>query len=289
MFEFFGQCMALAMRTQYLLNLNISPIIWKRITGDVVRWSDVSDFDVMAYELIEGNQDQSSQNRIKPLKEREIDWEEMKLRQQKCKDPNLHKIFSKFVQTKDIDDFIDQYRKHWTNKFIEECDAIRRGIITLIPLRTLGIFSWHEIRHKVCGAYEVNIPELKRIARYDSGYSAESKPVKVFWKVFEDMFSEQDRADFLTFVYGQNRLPDNMDILEYKFKISRRGTSGDVERALPISHTCYFQIELPEYPTADVCYRQLKIAIQCREIDLDGNASMSGVQTTVSDDESSDE
>eukprot|EP00954_Amorphochlora_amoebiformis_P016246 1273195-Amorphochlora_amoeboformis.AAC.1 len=92
------------------------------------------------------------------------------------------------------------------------------------------------------------------------------------------------RQKFLQFVWGRSRLPnDDQDWTQnlrvasqiepriisitdlfpriIAFQISKcYNNNGD--GALPLSHTCFFQIELPMYSTEDIMYKNLKLAVE---------------------------
>ena len=76
--------------------------------------------------------------------------------------------------------------------------------------------------------------------------------VRRFWRAFRTM-SDADRSLFIRFAWGRARLP-RAEHWTAPFKITRRG-GGDNQ--LPIAHTCFFQIELPEYSTDDIARSRL--------------------------------
>jgi len=52
MFEFLGQLFGLAIRTKLLLPLNFPPIIWKKLTGEVVTRRDVEMIDTLSFNIL---------------------------------------------------------------------------------------------------------------------------------------------------------------------------------------------------------------------------------------------
>jgi hypothetical protein len=94
--------------------------------------------------------------------------------------------------------------------------------------------------------------------------------VKQFWKVFATL-SEEERSLYLKFVWGRARLPVNLEGLSRKHSIEYyRGRPRD---SLPISHTCFFRIDLPDYSSEEVLRQRLLYAIQyCGDIDADRGA-----------------
>lgn len=81
--------------------------------------------------------------------------------------------------------------------------------------------------------------------------------------------SAVERSAFLRFVYGRSRLPSNTSVLSEKLRISRL-PKPDPDNWLPVSHTCFFSIELPAYSSYDVMREKLLYAItSCITIDGD--------------------
>jgi len=80
------------------------------------------------------------------------------------------------------------------------------------------------------------------------------------------------KKKFLRFICGREKLPP---VLTSNFVIQEFQTFGDeeyVDNYLPVSHTCSFALELPEYSTKEILREKLLYAITyCRNIDLDGD------------------
>ena len=93
---------------------------------------------------------------------------------------------------------------------------------------------------------------------YDGGRDwNESHPsVALFWTCLEEM-SEGERSKFIRFAWGRNRLPRAAD-WKRPFKLTQRRGGDD---ALPVAHTCFFQLELPAYASLERCKQALDICI----------------------------
>jgi E3 ubiquitin-protein ligase HERC2 len=83
-------------------------------------------------------------------------------------------------------------------------------------------------------------------------------------------FSAEERSMYLRFVWGRSRLPLTSKDFNMKHRIEiLHHNNPDV--ALPVSHTCFFSIELPKYSTYELLRDKLKYAIiNCQAIDADG-------------------
>jgi hypothetical protein len=90
------------------------------------------------------------------------------------------------------------------------------------------------------------------------------------WEILEEMEPE-DQAAFLKFTWGRTRLPLSSESFTQPMKLTKRSTGGI--NAFPISHTCFFEIELPEYTSKEIMLERIMVAIiHCTTIDGDGNA-----------------
>ena len=63
----------------------------------------------------------------------------------------------------------------------------------------------------------------------------------------------------MRFVWGRSRLPLKGRSWPQTFKIQR--ASGVSDTHLPVTHTCFFSIELPEYSSEEVMREKLLAAI----------------------------
>merc|ERR1712228_462471 len=113
--------------------------------------------------------------------------------------------------------------------------AIRRGMATVIPVNLLHLWTWRNLRDRVCGRAEVDIDQLRRHTVY-KGWDESAQGVKDMWEVLEG-FTQEQRQAFLRFVWGRTTLPQGEDDWAQPFKVESWGRT-DVK--LPISHTCYF-------------------------------------------------
>jgi hypothetical protein len=119
--------------------------------------------------------------------------------------------------------------------------AIRKGLGEVVPLRMLMLFSALQLEELVCGSPTFDI-DLWKSNTETSGLSAST--VTLFWKVMASL-PQKDQAGFVRFAWGRSRLPPAKE-----FHVKMRLTSGG-RATLPVSHTCFFSVELPEYKTEE--------------------------------------
>jgi hypothetical protein len=80
---------------------------------------------------------------------------------------------------------------------------------------------------------------------------------------------------FLRFAWGRSRLPP-AEKFDQKLKIARLATSKP-DSSLPQSHTCFFDLEVPEYSSYEILRSKLLYAITfCVAMDSDFNVRNAG-------------
>lgn len=98
--------------------------------------------------------------------------------------------------------------------------------------------------------------------RSNNKYYSEDHPViRSFWKALRELTTEQ-RKNFIRFAWGRSRLPRGKWPLQsngqqVKFTIVPR---RNVHTGIPLAHTCFFLIELPEYQDFKELKRMLLLA-----------------------------
>jgi len=162
---------------------------------------------------------------------------------------------------------------------VQQLTALKKGLNTVVPNYLLALFSHFDLELCVCGNPEISVDSLRKHAVY-RGCSASSQIVKWFWKAL-DSFSSEQRQMFLRFVWGRSRLPLSDSDWNMPFSINQLKASED---KLPISHTCFFSVDLPMYTS----YEQLRekilyAAYNCTAIDVDFNVNASSMALAMDD------
>jgi len=122
---------------------------------------------------------------------------------------------------------------------------------------------------RATGEKTIETARLKSITTFNVG--SDNPIVERFWRVFERM-TQEERSAYLKFVWGRNRLPVTLTNLSYKHEV--RLFSNLSNEGFPQAHTCFFQLDIPDYQEDDICYKRLcEAAFLCGEIDTDGAAT----------------
>ncbi|KAJ5762426.1 uncharacterized protein N7511_005808 [Penicillium nucicola] len=144
----------------------------------------------------------------------------------------------------------------------EQLDNFLKGFHEIIPRDLISIFNEQELELLISGLPEIEVDEWKNNTEYHN-YSASSSQIQWFWRAVRS-FDKEERAKLLQFVTGTSKVPLNgFKELEgmngvSKFNIHR--DYGNKER-LPSSHTCFNQLDLPEYESYEDLRQRLYTAM----------------------------
>ena len=136
------------------------------------------------------------------------------------------------------------------------------GFYEVIPRHDITCFTEQEMELVICGMPDIDVEDLRVSTDY-SGYSASSPQIRWFWECVAAM-TKQDRANLLMFATGASKVPHggfaNLETSgnRQRFTIYKVDTSAEL---LPLAHTCFNRIDLPEYPSAEVLREKLMLAI----------------------------
>ena len=269
LFTFLGKLMGTAIRTQNNLNLSLPPIFWKKLLREPVSVKELRGMDVCSVQILEILQNPEANG---------LTAETFGL----AYDENFttHDSSGKIVEVvqggKNIPVTFENCREYSQlviKKRLEEnpaaYDRIREGMSATMPLDYLNLLSFRQLETLVCGATDVNVPILKENTDYD-GCGPTDEHIIFFWEVLNE-FTAKERSLYLKFVWGRSRLPSGKNWRH--MKITRLKPSGPVNNYMPVTHTCFFTIDLPPYTSKAALHQKLLYAItHCTAIDLDGSA-----------------
>eukprot|EP00415_Alexandrium_ostenfeldii_P001125 UN1125 len=134
--------------------------------------------------------------------------------------------------------------------------VVRNGLREVALMSSWALWPWQSLEERVVGVTHIDIALLRKKTVYE-GYDREHVIVQRFWESMGS-FTQDDLRSFLHFVWGRSRLPpEASDKWGAGFKISRASRTD----MLPLAHTCFFQLELPEYDTLEIMKERLLFAI----------------------------
>jgi len=276
MYEFLGKFMGLAMRTGNLLDLDLPSIVWKPLVYQQVEPDDVRAVDILSFKVLEQLKSLTGGGSIaKEYFSQLVDYKFEIIGSDQQTYPLVAGGRNLQVTWDNKDRFMEQYEKFRLNEFADQCAAMRRGLTAVIPENALSLLTWQELELLVCGRPTIDVDLWERNTRYE-GCSANDRHVKLFWEMVRTRLNDAERAALLRFVWGRSRLPLRSEDFESQFKIASHYPSASNEAKaqdyLPVSHTCFFQLDLPRYNSLDVMHKKMLFAItHC--VSTDGDAS----------------
>ncbi|KAI8992586.1 hypothetical protein BDB01DRAFT_738685 [Pilobolus umbonatus] len=137
----------------------------------------------------------------------------------------------------------------------DQVNAFKQGFYEIIPDQLIQIFNEQELELLISGLPDIDIDEWKANTVYE-GYTLSSPQIQWFWRAVRS-FDHEERAKLLQFSTGTSKVPlEGFGQLQgsngvQKFQIHKE--FGDTNR-LPSAHTCFNQIDLPQYS----CYEDLR-------------------------------
>ncbi|PON85715.1 Coatomer beta subunit [Trema orientale] len=159
--------------------------------------------------------------------------------------------------------YVDLVAEHrLTTAIRPQINAFLEGFTELIPRELISIFNDKELELLISGLPDIDLDDMRANTEY-SGYSAATPVIQWFWEVAQG-FSKEDKARLLQFVTGTSKVPlEGFSALQgisgsQKFQIHKAYGSPD---HLPSAHTCFNQLDLPEYPSKQHLEERLLLAI----------------------------
>ncbi|XVF33865.1 hypothetical protein REPUB_Repub18cG0008600 [Reevesia pubescens] len=160
-------------------------------------------------------------------------------------------------------EYVDLVADHiLTNAIRPQISSFLEGFNELVPRELISIFNDKELELLISGLPEIELDDLNANTEY-TGYTAASPVIQWFWEVVK-AFNKEDMARLLQFVTGTSKVPlEGFKALQgisgpQRFQIHK--AYGAPER-LPSAHTCFNQLDLPEYSSKEQIQERLLLAI----------------------------
>ncbi|KAK4518814.1 ribosomal RNA biogenesis protein rrp5 [Mucor velutinosus] len=135
-----------------------------------------------------------------------------------------------------------------TTAIKDQINAFVQGFHDVIPAPLIQIFNEQELELLISGLPDIDIDDWKNNTQYE-GYDASSPPVQWFWRAVRS-FDQEERAKLLQFATGTSKVPlEGFSQLQGSSGVQKFQIHKDFggENRLPSAHTCFNQIDLPQY------------------------------------------
>ncbi|KAL2147000.1 hypothetical protein VTI28DRAFT_1296 [Corynascus sepedonium] len=257
-FKFIGRIIGKALYEGRLLDCYFSRAVYKRILGKPVSVKDMESFDPDYYKsLVWMLENDITDIIVETFSVEDDEFGVTKVvdliengRNIPVTEENKHEYVRLIVEHKLLTSVKDQM------------ENFLKGFHDIIPEDLIAIFTEQELELLISGLPDIDVDDWKSNTEYQN-YTAASQQIQWFWRAVRS-FDKEERAKLLQFVTGTSKVPLNgFKELEgmngvNRFNIHR--DYGNKER-LPSSHTCFNQLDLPEYESYDILRSQLLKAI----------------------------
>lgn len=145
----------------------------------------------------------------------------------------------------------------------EQTESLVRGFYEVVDPRLVSVFDARELELVIAGTAEIDLTDWRQNTEYRGGYHDQHPVVMWFWQAIE-RFTNEQRLRLLQFVTGTSSIPfEGFSALRgsigpRKFCIEKWGKPN----SLPRAHTCFNRLDLPPYPTSEVLYEKLLLAVE---------------------------
>ncbi|CAO1604362.1 E3 ubiquitin-protein ligase tom1 [Xanthoria calcicola] len=257
-FKFIGRIIGKALYEGRALDCHFSRAVYKRILGKSVSIKDMETLDLDYYKSLLWMLENDITDVITETFSMETDafgvTEIIDLvengRNIPVTEENKHEYAQRVVE----------YRL--TGSVQTQLEKFLGGFHDVVPPELIAIFNEQELELLISGLPDIDIDDWKNNTEYHN-YSASSSQIQWFWRAVRS-FDKEERAKLLQFVTGTSKVPLNgFRELEgmngfSRFNIHR--AYGNKDR-LPSSHTCFNQLDLPEYDSYEQLRQQVYTAM----------------------------
>ncbi|XP_006474874.1 E3 ubiquitin-protein ligase UPL1 isoform X2 [Citrus sinensis] len=264
-FKFVGRVVAKALFDGQLLDVHFTRSFYKHMLGVKVTYHDIEAVDPDYYKNLKWMLENDVSD-IPDLtfsmdadEEKHILYEKTEVTDYELK-PGGRNIR---VTEETKHEYVDLVADHiLTNAIRPQITSFLEGFGELVPRELISIFNDKELELLISGLPEIDLDDLRANTEY-TGYTAASTVVQWFWEVAK-AFNKEDMARLLQFVTGTSKVPlEGFKALQgisgpQKFQIHK--AYGAPER-LPSAHTCFNQLDLPEYSSKEQLQERLLLAI----------------------------
>ncbi|PON94002.1 Coatomer beta subunit [Trema orientale] len=264
-FKFVGRVVAKALFDGQLLDVYFTRSFYKHILGVKVTYHDIEAVDPDYYKNLKWMLENDVSDILDLTfsmdadEEKHILYEKNQVTDYELK-PGGRNIR---VTEETKHEYVDLVADHiLTNAIRPQINAFLEGFTELVPRELISIFNDKELELLISGLPEIDLDDLKANTEY-TGYTAASSVVQWFWEVVKG-FNKEDMARLLQFVTGTSKVPlEGFKALQgisgpQRFQIHKAYGAPD---RLPSAHTCFNQLDLPEYTSKDQLHERLLLAI----------------------------
>ncbi|KAJ1337926.1 E3 ubiquitin-protein ligase HUWE1 [Microdochium nivale] len=257
-FKFIGRVIGKALYEGRVLDCYFSRAVYKRILGKQVSVKDMESFDPDYYKSLVWMLENDITDII--TETFSVETDEFGVTRVEDLRENGRNIP---VTEENKQDYVRLVVEHkLLSSVSEQMEQFLKGFHEIIPADLISIFNEQELELLISGLPDIDVDDWKGNTEYHN-YSPSSQQIQWFWRALRS-FDKEELAKLLQFVTGTSKVPLNgFKELEGMNGINRFNIHRDYgnKDRLPSSHTCFNQLDLPEYDSYDMLRGQLLKAI----------------------------
>eukprot|EP00930_Biecheleria_cincta_P039309 TRINITY_DN27031_c0_g1_i1.p1 TRINITY_DN27031_c0_g1~~TRINITY_DN27031_c0_g1_i1.p1 ORF type:complete len:3944 (-),score=741.61 TRINITY_DN27031_c0_g1_i1:404-12178(-) len=259
MLRFLGRLMGVCLLRGDVLPLHLSQVSWKLMAGESLEVKDLEAMDVNAARTVEMMRDLAAfgidqDSFSASLGDMKFTYEDSAQRQR----PLLPGGESRAVTFESASEYAQLLLNCRLNESQAQIKVLKEGMLEVVDASCIGLWPWQLLEQRVVGVAEIDVALLRRKTIYE-GFDESEPIIGHFWSIMEKL-DQEDLTKFIRFVWGRSRLPpETSSKWGSGFKLA---ASGESAASLPLAHTCFFQMDLPRYPNAQVMKDKILLAIR---------------------------
>eukprot|EP01012_Entosiphon_sulcatum_P054118 TRINITY_DN7464_c0_g1_i1.p1 TRINITY_DN7464_c0_g1~~TRINITY_DN7464_c0_g1_i1.p1 ORF type:complete len:3554 (-),score=564.91 TRINITY_DN7464_c0_g1_i1:189-10850(-) len=256
-FQFAGRVIAMAVYNDITLDAYFTRSLYKHLLGITPEVQDIESIDPNYYKNLQW----MLSNDITGVVEETFSAETERFSKREIIDliPNGRNISVTNENKEEYVRLITEFKM--TTDIKKQIDHFIGGFYDIIPRKLISIFTEQELELLICGLADIDVDDLKANTEY-VGYTASSPPVVWLWQTVESM-TQEERSLFIQFVTGCSKVPlggfSELQGMHGRQKFNIHRTADNTR--LPCAHTCFNQLDLPDYPSFEVTKDRLMKAV----------------------------
>lgn len=263
-FRFIGRFIGRALLDSQLIKGRMTKPIYKHLLGWPIAFEDIKDQDEKFYECLR------SLTKLDDVSTTCLDFTITEEHTGKHTTIDLVEGGSeKEVTNNNLAEYLEAVTRYRLfERTLPQLTELLLGFFDSVPEAALTVFDANDLEMILCGRPSIDVDDWQANTNYKSLFKARGEQHQVvqwFWEIVRHEFDQKMRESLLQFVTGTSGVP----LRGFAYL---RGVDGSVQKftivgydsrqfRLPLAHTCFNRIALPNYGSKRELLEMLKMAI----------------------------
>jgi E3 ubiquitin-protein ligase HUWE1 len=259
LFEFAGRVIARALSEGQTLDTHLSLAFLKHLLGVPVTLRDLEDVDEDVYRNLLWVLEATESQLEEVYMDFSVDWDNLGVKMNVALKPGG---IDEAVTASNKAEYVElRVAFRLGGQIGPQLEAFKRGFYELVSLEEIRQFTPEELDLLICGLPDVDVDDFIENCELLHPLTRESPVVRRFFEAVRT-FSAEQKGKLLMFMTGSSQVPvGGFRALSRAGMAVKLGPGGPTSR-LPSAHTCWSQLDLPEYESVDELRTKLLFAIE---------------------------